>query len=76
MCKCKVPPIDVRYISFEHLKMEKTTIHLPPPPPPPKKKTLCHLDEEQSDISVDSYDVTIYPAESIKNSVTKRAKLR
>ena len=35
-----------------------------------------YIDDITSDICVDSYDVTIYPAESIKNSVTKRAKLR
>ncbi len=28
------------------------------------------------EIRVDSYDVTIFPAESIKNSVSKKAKMR
>jgi hypothetical protein len=39
---------------------------------------LPQADSEHShrEIRVDSYDVTIFPAESIKNSVSKKAKMR
>ena len=33
-------------------------------------------DHTHREIQVDSYDVTIFPAESIKNSVSKKAKLK
>ena len=36
---------------------------------------LCS-EHSHRDIKVDSYDVTIFPAESIKNTVTKKAKLK
>jgi hypothetical protein len=39
---------------------------------------VIHFFAEHShrEIRVDSYDVTIFPAESIKNSVSKKAKLK
>ncbi len=33
------------------------------------------MSNEHREIKVNSYDVTIFPAESSKNSVTKKAKL-
>ena len=37
---------------------------------------VSNLDHGHREIRVDSYDVTIFPAESTKNTVSKKAKLK